>query len=358
MTCITLKFRLKDKHRRHLNRQAKSVNQVWNFCNETQQKAFRLRNSGQNTPWTDKYQLQRLTAGSYEDLGLPASSIQMVCHEYDKSRRQQKKPWLRWRTDKSLGWIPINSQKIKFENFSFNFMGTIFYPMHYRHKLLDENTKIKCSSFNEDSRGRWYINIVVEINNKINNQKRNAVGIDLGLKNFAVASNGEEFKSNQYYRKTEKRIALLQRAGKKSQARKLHAKIANQRRDSHHKATSYLIKRYGQIYVGDVNAKKLAQTKMAKSVNDAAWSMFRNMLRYKSIMNGVTYLEVNEQYTTQTCSSCGVISASSPKGIEGLRIREWTCAECNTTHNRDVNAAKNILRLGLQTHVGGASYLR
>ena len=350
---ITLKFRLKDKHRRELNRQAKAVNQVWNYCNETQQKAVRLRDSGQNTHWTDNYQLQKLTTGSFEELDISASSIQMVCCEYDKSRRQQKKKWLRWRTNKSLGWIPINSQRIKFNGTSFVFIGKNFYPMHYRHDVLNENTKIKCSSFNQDRQGRWYINIVIGIDKK-STQNQTIIGIDLGLKTFAVTSDGEEFKSNQYYRTTEKQIARLQRAGKKAQARKLHAKIANQRRDSHHKLSSQLVKRYGQIFVGNVNAKKLARTKMVKSVNDAAWSMFRNMLRYKSIMNGVAYLEVNEQYTTQTCSSCGVISASSPKGIEGLRIREWTCDACDTTHNRDVNAAKNILRLGLQTHVGGA----
>ena len=85
---------------------------------------------------------------------------------------------------------------------------------------------------------------------------------------------------------------------------------------------------------------------MAKSVLDAGWSSFRTMLRYKSIGAGVLFKEVNEKYTTQICSCCGIISRDSPKGMNGLGIREWTCAECGTTHDRDVNAAKNILERG------------
>jgi transposase len=85
---------------------------------------------------------------------------------------------------------------------------------------------------------------------------------------------------------------------------------------------------------------------MAKSVLDAGWFMLKTQLEYKSIATQGVFIEVNESYTTQTCSCCGLISQSSPKGRAGLRIREWTCAECGTTHDRDMNAAKNILALG------------
>ncbi len=100
------------------------------------------------------------------------------------------------------------------------------------------------------------------------------------------------------------------------------------------------------IFVGDVASAQLVKTRMAKSVLDAGWSMLKTMLEYKSHQAGIVFEVVNENYTTQTCSCCGVIPASSPKGRAGLRIREWTCSGCGTEHDRDTNAAKNILATG------------
>ena len=86
---------------------------------------------------------------------------------------------------------------------------------------------------------------------------------------------------------------------------------------------------------------------MAKSVLDAGWSTLKTLLEYKSAHAGIVFEEVNESYTTQACSCCGSISANSPKGRAGLRIREWTCSDCDTTHERDINAAINIKNRGL-----------
>ncbi|MDI1293480.1 MAG: transposase, partial [Methylobacter sp.] len=90
------------------------------------------------------------------------------------------------------------------------------------------------------------------------------------------------------------------------------------------------------MVVGNVSASGLAKTKMAKSVLDAGWFMLKTQLEYKSIATQGVFIEVNESYTTQACSCCGCTSASSPKGRAGLGIREWTCAECGTTHDRDM----------------------
>jgi len=94
--------------------------------------------------------------------------------------------------------------------------------------------------------------------------------------------------------------------------------------------------------VGNVNSAGLAKTKFAKSVYDVSWSSIRGMLRYKSIAKGAWYEEVDEKFTTQTCSHCGALPDERPKGIAGLGIRQWTCSGCGTEHDRDVNAAKNI----------------
>src|SRR5262245_3274142 len=181
------------------------------------------------------------------------------------------------------------------------------------------------------------------------------VGIDLGLKNLATLSTGEKVEVPKFYRKSEERLATVQRARKTRRARAIHAKIANRRKDFLHKASAKLAKEYGLIFVGDVSPSKLAQTKMAKSVHDAGWSRFRDMLAWKlRLRSGGVLVEVSEHLTTQTCSECGCLPSSRPRGIAGLGIREWTCDVCGTVHDRDVNAAKNILRCGLVALAEGA----
>ena len=116
------------------------------------------------------------------------------------------------------------------------------------------------------------------------------------------------------------------------------------RKDSLQQFSTRLVREYGTIFVGNVSASALVKTPQAKSVLDAGWSAFRTMLRYKCDFAGATFAEVNEAFSTQTCSACD--SRGGPKGIAGLGIRAWTCGECGTVHDRDVNAAKNILAAG------------
>ena len=173
-----------------------------------------------------------------------------------------------------------------------------------------------------------------------------AVGLDFGLKTAATASTGEKAEG-RCYRALEKKLGIAQRARKKQRVKAIHAKIANQRKDLLHKFSSLLVAENAAIFVGDVASDKLVKTKMAKSTLDAGWSMLKTMLDYKSHQAGVIFMEVNEAYTTQACSCCGALSGGSPKGRAGLRIREWTCSECGAIHDRDINAARNILARGL-----------
>ncbi len=170
------------------------------------------------------------------------------------------------------------------------------------------------------------------------------VGIDLGLKDLATLSTGEKIENPRHLRRLESKLATAQRACKRRQARNIHARIVNARRDHLHKASLGIVRRFDYIAVGNVNAAGLARTSMAKSVLDAGWSSFRDMLRYKAIAHGVTFEEVNESSSTQTCNACGVIAG--PKGRAGLNERRWTCSNCDTEHDRDTNAALNILMRG------------
>jgi putative transposase len=345
---LTFKFRLRDKHAAELNRQARAVNYVWNYLNETQKKAAQSRRK-----WLGYHDLARLTAGASKDLDIHAHTIQRVCCEYARRRDQFKKPWLRWRGCKSLGWVPFNTGHLTFNGEAFKFRGVIYQTMHLR-KELKAGAKIGAGSFNADARGRWYLNVPVEFE-CADSAPLSRVGLDLGLHDLATLSTGEKIVAPRFYRASEEKLATAQRARKTKRVRAIHAKVANRRKDFLHKASASIAKEFGLIVIGDVSPKKLAQTSIAKSVLDAGWSNFRRMLSYKAIRHGGSAIEVSERYTSQVCSACGSMPPSRPKGIADLSKRNWVCDDCGTVHCRDTNAALNILRVGLDTLIGGAS---
>lgn len=336
----TLKIRVRDKHVTMLNAMARSVNFVWNYCNELGYRSIRERNK-----WLSGYDLQDYTKGANKELGLNSATVQMIGHEYATRRKQFKKARLNWRksggSKRSLGWVPVRKDCIRFKD------GRVYHNRQY-FKVWDSyglsQYTFKSGSFNEDARGRWYFNVVVEFEAEQSLGKR-AVGIDLGCKESATDSNGNGV-AGRHYRKLEAKLGLAQRARNKRLAQSIHAKIKNRRSDDLHKYSRKLVNNNAAIFVGNVNSKALAKTKMAKSVLDAGWGMLKTMLEYKCDHAGVVFGEVNEAYTTQTCSCCGIIPASSPKGRAGLGIREWSCSACGATHDRDINAAKNILAVG------------
>lgn len=346
---FVLKLRLRDKHSCELSKQASAVNFVWNYCNETQQKAARAHRK-----WLSAVDLQRLTAGASKELDLHAHTIQKVCQQYERSRKQHRKPWLRFRGRKSLGWVPFNNGHVTLDGAAFKFRGIIYQPMHMRDVPI--GVKIHAGTFSQDARGHWFINAPVEFPSSAFAQcGSTAIGIDLGLKSLAAISTGEVIAAPKHYRRLEEKIGKAQRAGKKKLVRAIAAKAANARKDHLHKASARLALTHGCIVVGNVSSKKLAQTKMAKSVLDAGWSMFRTQLSYKAMRHGGIYIEANERLTSQVCSACGALPEGRPRGIADLGIREWNCSECGAVHDRDVNAARNILRVGLDTLAEGAS---
>jgi len=173
-----------------------------------------------------------------------------------------------------------------------------------------------------------------------------AVGIDLGLKTLATCSDGREIANPKHFAGYEAALGVAQRVGNKARARAIQAKIANARRHHLHEQSTALVRDYAYIAVGNVNASKLAKTRMAKSVLDAGWSSFRSMLLYKCQKAGSIYVEADERMTSRSCSVCG--ADSGPKGIAEIGVRHWDCSGCGASHNRDVNAARNILRVGLE----------
>ena len=170
---------------------------------------------------------------------------------------------------------------------------------------------------------------------------KEAVGIDLGLKEVAVTSDGARCERGRFYRDIEPRIAQAQRRGHRRQAKLLHRRAANRRRDALHKFSRRIVNEYQYIAVGDVSSPQLVKTRMAKAVLDSGWGMLRQMLWYKGEHAGRSVVIVSERFTTRACSSCGCLTG--PSGPRQLAVRRWCCSECGTEHDRDVNAARNIL---------------
>ena len=348
----TLKIRIKDSSQTKLLCQlASEVNLVWNYCNELGFKY--LQRTGK---FLSAYDIDKYTAGASKECGLHSQTIQAISNEYVSRRKQFKKSKLSWRVSnpksakRSLGWIPFKKSAIKYGKGFIQYGKNIF-------KLWDSYNlsqfDIYTGSFVQDSRGRWYVCVTVDTPKQLPNQATKAIGIDLGLKDLATCSDGTKISNPKYYSHYQAKLGKSQRANKKKLVRTLHAKIKNSRKDYLQKQSTQLVKANGLIIIGNLSANKLTKTKMAKSVNDTGFSAFKTMLKYKCENAGVWFVEVSENYTTQICSCCGEISANSPKGRTNLGIREWTCSLCNATHDRDVNASKNILRLGHQTLAGG-----
>lgn len=320
-----------------LNKQARAVSYVFNFCNDTQKHALKW-----GKRWLTGFDLNKLTAGSSKELGLHAGTINAVCEQYAKSRAQKKRPYLRYRGKKSLGWVPLKGRDIKETPNGFHFHGREFKV--FKSRDLPPGAKIKDgTNFSRDARGNWFLNVCIEVADAAQRPMNVGVGIDLGLKTFAALSTGETIDNPRHFRQLEEKLGKAQRARKKRQAANIHARIADARRDFLHKLSHRLVLEFDYIAVGNVNAAALAKTKMAKSVSDVSWSSFRSMLAYKAIRHGAWFEEVNESFSSQVCSSCGTLPDSRPRGIADLGIRQWCCSSCGVLHDRDTNAALNIL---------------
>ena len=202
--------------------------------------------------------------------------------------------------------------------------------------------------------GKWYVIFVCDIGDAAEASAEGpAVGIDLGLKSFLVTSDAASVEPPRFYRNAQKRLRRAQRAlarkkkstNRRSKARqhvaKLHERVANQRRDFHHKQARRLVERYGLIACEALNVKGIARTRLAKSTHDAGWAQFVKILASKAEEAGVRVVAVDPKNTTQACSRCGALPEVKKKPSERMHV-----CMCGYVQDRDINAAENILRLG------------
>lgn len=349
---LTYKYRIKDRSaRKTLRRHAYAVNQVWNYCVAYQRDIQdRHRAGAPKRAWPSHFDLCYLTAGTSKQFGIHARTINEICRQFVTSRKKAKRA-PRFRSSggskRVLGWIPFlqNSRQI---------VGNAIVYLGKRYRFWEGGRPVPNSAkggcFVEDARGRWYVCFHVEIADEFR-VGNGAIGIDLGIETLATCSNGAVINAARHYRAHQTALATAQRAGNKRRAKAIHAKIANSRRDHLHKATTKIARENELIAVGDVNVGGLTIRRLRKHALDAGWSMFRSQLEYKASRHRAEFVIVDERFTSQVCSDCGAVRG--PKGIAGLGIRRWECSDCGAVHDRDVNAAVNILNVALSAQRRG-----
>ena len=348
---LTYRYRVKDgtaSRKRALRRQASAVNFVWNYCCEIDRQAQDRWRAGRAVRRPSAFDLATLCRGITKELGIHSDTVDAICNKFAAARDAIFPKTPRFRTAKrNLDWIPFTNfaRPAKIVDGGLILMRRR-YPL-WVSRPMPKGSRPKSWNMGCDSRGRWYANIQVEV---AEGERKTgpAVGVDLGLKTLAALSNGRKIEMPGFYRKAEAALAKWHRYGKRKRATALAAKIANQRRHYLHVVSAELVRDYATIIVGDVRPSQIGKTKMAKSVYDAGWTTLRQMLRYKAIAHGAAVEIVSEKFTTQVCSSCGALPPERPRGIADLGMRRWDCSDCGASHDRDVNAALNILRVGLE----------
>jgi putative transposase len=226
---------------------------------------------------------------------------------------------------------------------------------------------IKQCTISKTTTNEYFVSILVETEHKKFEKTGKSIGIDLGLKDFVITSEGYKYKNNRYtktyqtlLKKAQQHLSRKKKGSNRYEKQKLkvakiHKKITNSRLDNLHKVSTELIKKYDTIILEDLNIKGMIKNyKLSKHIADASWSKFIELLTYKAEWNDKKIVKIDRFFpSSKTCNCCGYINQNLD-----LSIREWSCPSCNTKLDRDLNASKNILKEGYKLISSGTDDYR
>ena len=292
--------------------------------------------------WT-AYGLIYEIAGHSKKCDVPAKIIQGTVARAHQAwercyKKLSKKPRLKSARNKMSGLDIPSDVRRACERITIPGLGKVRY-----HKDMLPEGKIKACRILKKTSG-WYLAVCLEAApNTIQRTASGRIGIDPGFSSLLTTSDGVKFEHPREMEASAARLARAQRGGHKRTAARIQERIANQRRDRNHKLSRKLV-RENELIVFSADRHKAIAKMFGKSVASSAHAQLRSMLAYKSRTGGTRYVEVDSRFSTKTCSACGCLSG--PSGFSGLAVREWTCTECGTRQDRDVNAALNTLLSG------------
>jgi len=322
---------------------------LWNLTSVYNFAIRKIELNAKDKIYFSSFTFANLLSNHSDKLEIPSHTLQatlLVAYNAWKRcfKKQSRKPRLKGIRNK-LRSIPFPDPipMSRFKNGGINLPG-LGRVKYFKQDL--PKGKIKQGRIVKKASG-WYLQLTIDTKHTFkvyDTQKK--VGIDTGFKHLAILSDGTRYENQRNFIKGQERLAQAQRGNRKKLSARLHERIANRRKDYNHKVSKEIVQNYKEIYITNDNLKGQAKL-FGKSVGDAGISQLRNFTIYKSENHNRKCVLVDSYHTTMTCSVCW--SLTGPTGLSELAVRSWECSVCGTVHDRDINSALVILKIGAGT---------
>jgi putative transposase len=340
---------------------------VWNYFLDLRQKSWKQENKSLSYYDTAKILTQLKKEPEYSWLSeVSIIPLRYSIYELDGTYKKFFKGncgYPNFKKKSGTNSIGLDTSAFSIKNGKF-FIAKNKQPLNIRfHRQLPQNQEIKYIHITLEPSGKWYVSFNLEVSIQPLPPSQNQIGIDLGITTFATTSNGDKIKSPDLKKEYQKLKKLQRRFSKKQKGSnnryKARLKVARQherikfiRLNFHHQVSRKLVNENQVIVLEDLKVSNMVKNrKLSRAISEQGWYQFRMFLEYKCDWYGRELIIINQWYpSSKTCSSCGSIQTKMP-----LSVREWTCPDCGSVHDRDINAAKNILAVGTTVSACGDS---